>query len=200
MQDTEAVRRYWENERSLEGRRRPGVPSVLSPPERTWVWSDLHLSDRNALEAFDRGFHDTYAMNREILGAWRRLVREGDTIVCLGDVAHSDAWRDRRLRADILYCPGERVLVVGNHDVAREALRDVGFTTQHEVALYDADPPLALTHLPLETVPVGAVNLHGHHHDGYEPTRRHINMAIERWHYEPVPMETILARARERLG
>ena len=90
------------------------------------------------------------------------------------------------------------MLIVGNHDIAREALKGVGFTTQHEVALYDADPPLALTHRPLEAVPVGAINLHGHHHNGHEPTHRHINMAVEQWAYKPVPMRTILALARQR--
>lgn len=35
--------------------------------------------------------------------------------------------------------------------------------------------------------------------NGYEPTSRHINMAVEVWNYQPVPMETILALARERL-
>ena len=40
-----------------------------------------------------------------------------DTIICLGDVAHPDAWRDRRLVLDIRDCPGKRVLVLGNHDL-----------------------------------------------------------------------------------
>ncbi len=54
---------------------------------------------------------------------------------------------------------------------------------------------------PLEAfaaVPVGAVNVHGHLHDGTEPTRRQVNVAVERWYYEPVPMATVAARALGR--
>lgn len=47
----------------------------------------------------------------------------------LGEVAHpdADAWHDRCL-LDIRNCLGQRVLIVGNHDVDREALRAEGFT------------------------------------------------------------------------
>ncbi len=199
MRDIETIRREWEARREAEGRRRPSVPTVASPAEKTWIWSDLHLSDRNALEAFDRGFADVAAMNRELLAAWRRKVRSDDTIICLGDVAHTDVWRDRRLLLDLQQCPGGRVLIVGNHDITREALKDVGFRTQYIVALYDADPPLALTHRPLAAVPAGAINVHGHHHNGWEPTLRHINMTVDKWSCEPVAMTDIIAMARQRL-
>ena len=69
-------------------------------------------------------------MNRHLLREWRSRVRSEDTIICLGDVAHPDAWDDRRLVLDIQNCPGERVLILGNHDLDREALREVGFRTQ----------------------------------------------------------------------
>ena len=58
-------------------------------------------------------------MNRHLLAEWRRLVGPDDTIICLGDVAHPDAWRDPRLMLDLRGCPGHRVLVLGNHDTAR---------------------------------------------------------------------------------
>ena len=106
MQDIESIRRYWESELELGGRHGESVPIVTSPVETTWIWLDLHLSDRGALEAFDRGFADVAAMNRNLLAAWRRRVRPGDMIICLGDVAHPDAWRDRRLVLDLRACPG----------------------------------------------------------------------------------------------
>ena len=47
-------------------------------------------------------------MNRHLLRNWRRRVGAGDTVICLGDVAHPDAWRDDRLVLDLAECPGER--------------------------------------------------------------------------------------------
>ena len=47
----------------------------------------------------------------------RERVRQGDTIIYLGDVAHPDAWRDGELMAELRARRGERGLIVGNHDV-----------------------------------------------------------------------------------
>ena len=52
-----------------------------------------------------------------------------------------------------------------------------------------------LSHEPLAAVPVGAVNVDGHLHEGTEPTRRHVSVAVERRDDEPVPMATGAARA-----
>ena len=58
-------------------------------------------------------------------------MQPGDTIICLGDVAHPDAWRDRRLVLDLRACPGERILILGNHDVDHtEALQQAGFAEE----------------------------------------------------------------------
>ena len=87
------------------------VPVVASAPERTWLWSDLHLSDPSVLLSWSRPFGSVKEMNRHLLGNWRRRVGAGDTVICLGDVAHPDAWRDDRLVLDLAECPGERLLV-----------------------------------------------------------------------------------------
>ena len=97
MQDIDGIARYWESELALAGSRETRVPTIARPIGRTWIWSDLHLGDRGPLEAFDRPFADVPAMNRHLLARWRQRVQPGDTIICLGDVAHPDAWRDRRL-------------------------------------------------------------------------------------------------------
>ena len=100
---------------------------------------------------------------------------------------------------DIRDCPGKRVLVLGNHDLNREDLREAGFSTRCSLALCATDPPLALSHYPLRQIPVGAINLHGHLHEGTEPTRRHINLAVEQTDYSPVGLIWVLDKARERL-
>ena len=93
------------------------IPVVASAPERTWLWSDLHLSDPSVLLGWGRPFGSVEEMNRHLLRNWRRRVGASDTVICLGDVAHPDAWRDDRLVLDLAECPGERLLVLGNHDV-----------------------------------------------------------------------------------
>ena len=170
-------------------------------PDRTWLWSDLHLSDRAVVFTGRRLFDgDVVRMNAHLLREWRRVVRPQDTIVCLGDVAHPDAWADRRLVLDVAALPGRRVLVVGNHDLSQlEDLRDVGgFVEQHLAVLCATDPPLALTHMPLRRVPPGAVNVHGHVHGGRSAppaTSRHLNVAVDRTDYAPVSLAEVLELA-----
>ena len=102
--------------RAMQG---AAIPIIETPPERTWIWSDLHLDDRSVLFSWDRPFAYVEQMNHHLLREWRRRVRPGDTIICLGDVAHPDAWRNRRLVLDVRGCPGQRLLILGNHDLVR---------------------------------------------------------------------------------
>ena len=159
------------------------------------------MGDRGALAAFGRPFEQVDQMNGHLLAEWRRQVRADDTIICLGDVAEREAWCDRRLRVHVGACPGSKILVLGNHDVDldRNTLREAGFETLCQLALCATAPPLALSHYPLRQLPVGAVNLHGHLHEGIEPTRRHINVAVEQTDYKPVGLGAVLRAARERL-
>ena len=77
------------------------VPILRPDPGHTWIWSDLHLGDLAMVEAWNRPFRNLTHMNRALLAEWRRRIRPSDTIICLGDVAHPDAWRDHsRLQLD----------------------------------------------------------------------------------------------------
>ena len=84
--------------RAMQG---AAIPIMETPPERIWIWSDLHLADRSILLVWNRPFWSIEEMNRHLLTRWSERVGAGDTIICLGDVGHPDAWRDRRLVVDV---------------------------------------------------------------------------------------------------
>ena len=74
-----------------------------------------------------------------------------------------------------------------------------GLTTQYTLRCgQPTDPPLALSHVPLRQMPPGATNLHGHLHEGTEPTARHINLALDQLGYSPAGLTWVLAEARRR--
>ena len=81
---------------------------VASAPERTWIWSDLHLSNPSVLLGWDRPFRSVEEMNRHLVRHWRRRVCADDTIIRLGNVAHPGAWRDDRLSLDLGVCAAEK--------------------------------------------------------------------------------------------
>ena len=108
------------------------IPVLELDPARTWLWSDLHLGDSVMLAAWARPFRNVEHMNRSLLAQWRRRVRPGDTLVCLGDVVCLDAWFDPDFAVDLAACPGDRLLIIGNHDVDQfEDLGRAGFGRQY---------------------------------------------------------------------
>ena len=161
MVDVETLRDLWESDlaragwdgRDADEWDQAPIPIIRSAPETTWIWSDLHLGDPSVISVFGRPFTEVGAMNAFLLGEWRDRVQAGHTIICLGDVLHEDVWRNESLMNEIRSCPGDRVLVLGNHDGNARGLRRLGFTVQHTLALCATAPPLALSHEPLRQIP-----------------------------------------------
>ena len=173
---------------------RSPIPVIDVDPERTWIWSDLHLGDDSVVITGQRPYRNTHAMNRALLAAWRSTVRHDDTIICLGDVAHPDFFREPRNTADLKGCPGRRLLVMGNHDIGQtDELDAAGFTERHWALLLDTDPPAALSHAPLKHRPA-AVNVHGHLHGADDMSRFHANVSVERTSYEPLRLADLLGQ------
>ena len=96
------------------------IPVLQLDPAWTWLWSDLHLGDPAVLAG--RPFESVAEMTGTLLDNWRRCIGLGDTIVCLGDVGHADAWADPELEAALAACPGQRLLVIGRQP-RRQLLR-----------------------------------------------------------------------------
>ena len=104
----------------------------------------------------------------------------------------------RRLER-VASAPGRKLLVLGNHDFTRRGkVARTGFDDAWMTLLMGTDPALAVTHVPLERVPAGTVNVHGHVHNN-EPLRpgRYINICVEHTEYRPVALEAIVRLAAE---
>ena len=85
---------------------RTDIPVIRPDPERTWLWSDLHLGDDTFALLKRRPFPTTEDMDRELLASWRATVRPDDLIICLGDVAVASFWTDPEHVNDVKSCPG----------------------------------------------------------------------------------------------
>ena len=169
---------------------------------RTWVWSDLHLNHGNIIKYCNRPFGDKAEMNAVLLGAWRRDIDPGDTVLNGGDTALAGSLKGP-CRDEVRTAPGRKVLVAGNHDFHKKTGRlDPG---HHEPAvalvIIETEPPLVLTHFPLAEVPPGWVNLHGHVHNN-EPLRQspHVNVCVEHTGYRPVELGRLIALAKHILA
>ena len=167
------------------------VPVLSRQLERTGIWSDLHLSDPSVLLGWGRPFPSVEEMNWHLLRNWSRRVDAGDTVICLGDVAHPDAWRDDRLVLDLAECrratPGPRQSRPRRSGTASSWFpQDLPDRVVRHRSAVGADGHTALK------VPAGAVNVHGHLHRAAGPTDRHVNVSVEDTDYPPVGLTYVL--------
>ena len=155
------------------------VRTVETLASETWIWSDLHLRPG--------------ALADRMLRAWTNSVAPTDLIICLGDVAHREAFEDEDFVARVRACPGRRLLVLGNHDLEwRDELRSLGFEDQVTAAITATDPPIALTHVPLSRIPPGAVHAFGHLHGTRAAVPRRRDVGVDVIGLAPLRLDRLL--------
>ena len=168
----------------------------LNPSEeyRTWVFSDPHFGHEASVAIFGRPFRNCHHGDGYLLEQWTHGVRDRDTVVCLGDVTMdrpTDGLIDRLRRR-----PGRKILVAGNHDNAHIRRLRRAFDAVAACAHLPGEPELLFTHVPLDDVPSGCVNVHGHTHLKTSVDERRINVCVEQIGYRPSPMADVRRLAR----
>lgn len=177
----------------------------------TWFTSDLHLG--HALVARLRGFgDDTEAHDMTVADRWKRHIGPNDRVWVLGDLAMSDP---AHALETIGTLPGEKHLIVGNHDTCSPIHRN-SFKHQreylevfHSVQAYARirvqKEDVLLSHYPYAEdhteIPrymqyrlpdLGEWLIHGHTHD--ENQRRHgkqLHIGLDAWGLRPVSLAEI---------
>lgn len=81
-----------------------------------YVTSDLHLSHTNIAKYAGRPFDNsknTYHMDSTLINNWNSVVKENDTVLCLGDMALGDMSLSIPMYSQM---NGLKYLIPGNHD------------------------------------------------------------------------------------
>lgn len=177
----------------------------------TWFTSDLHLGHANILKfegtngsLLRPGFDNVLEMKDHIFKKWRETVKPGDKVYVLGDVALGSLGREHLLDMRIL--PGNKYLVLGNHDKYDMGVYSRVFHHVYGARFLDG---FWLTHIPVHPRSFGFrkhSNIHGHTHDscvtqydGFDDPR-YFNVSVEFWDYTPVPFELLKKQAQSRIG
>ncbi len=167
----------------------------LSPADesRMWVFSDPHFEHEASVGIFGRPFRGCHHGDGYLLEQWTRDVMDHDTVICLGDVAMgrpTDGLIDRLRRR-----PGRKVLVAGNHDHVHIRRLRRAFEVA-ACAHLAGEPDLLFTHVPLDDVPAGCVNVHGHVHWKTSVDVCRINVCVEQIGYRPIRVSDVCRLAR----
>ncbi len=99
----------------------------------------------------------------KVTQSWKEQVSSKDTIIHLGDIGGNDEIVAKRALHTLQYLPGYKILVKGNHDRLSDKDYLEAFDQVHETYILE-DKHLIFSHKPLEVVPEGFINVHGHMH------------------------------------
>ena len=174
------------------------VTSDLRISNKLWLISDTHWGHRNIVQFQQRpASHDVI-----MLSNWIDRVLEKDQVLHLGDVALGQDGNRKRWLKVISRLPGQKFLILGNHDKERRSVyEDAGFTILPPFIYQN----LVFTHFPHSNenpAPRGSwdTNIHGHIHlnplrpeDGHiDTTKRYINMSVENTDLAPVMLGNVI--------
>lgn len=159
------------------------IQNALLRGERVWMTSDLHLCHTNVIRYSNRPFADVQQMNEHLIAQSRRVVQDDEWLIIVGDLAMGDHTEAMEW---IIQMPGNKVLVVGNHDLKRngDCLYISELAPSGHEPLFKAVVPflflrdalgqdLFVSHYPatVEHCAARLVNYHGHlHREALPPT------------------------------
>jgi calcineurin-like phosphoesterase family protein len=136
-------------------------------------------------------------MNTALLHAWRSTIKNGDTIINLGDVSLKLC--KEYLATVIRRLPGHKILVMGNHD-RKKPLRwwlDAGFNEVYpRPVVYEGK--YILSHAIVDMFKgSGFINVHGHIHNLESGISNCVNVSVEKTGYKPVLLEGLVSEFEE---
>lgn len=173
------------------------VPDLTPQYANHWVWSDTHFGHKNIINYCNRPFEDLDDMSQKLIDNHNKFVGDDDMVIWVGDVAFMGAERTNEILAQL---KGDRILIVGNHDMNKGKVKKMDFKEVHLLyALPGLYPPLVFTHFPMENCPPGFINVHGHIHNSYDTNSlQHINVSVEVIEYTPMHWQRLMEIAFSR--
>lgn len=176
----------------------------------TWLIGDTHFGYERVLNytypdgRFARPCRDVDEMTELLVENWNSVVKDGDTVIHMGDVMNTTPEKFDEIWRRLL---GKKTLVVGNHDDIHFLARGGYFTSMHsEIKIRDMR--LHLTHVPVhhsqhETGAPGSgkffCNVHGHIHQLPTPEGKYINVSVEAINFTPINLDEVASMAKKLL-
>lgn len=167
---------------------------------------DTHFGHRNILEyeAEHRRYDTIEEHDQDIIDNWNSVVRIGDTVYHLGDVAFGRASVEK---VDLLN--GVKHLILGNHDnsTSKQLLKMYFATVQRKLMVKIEDRNVWMCHYPFplqdHLCPPDNVSIyiHGHAHSrmptiNWRDNYPRVNVSLERINMTPISWENVLRRIK----
>lgn len=158
----------------------------------TWLYSDPHFGHHKMACVFEdehgqkiRPFKDAAHQDMVLWTNWKLTVGPKDKIYVLGDVAIPK--KSLVMLEDL---PGDKVLIMGNHDVHGWKAYTKYF---RDIRAYHVMDKCVLSHVPLSKANGSRwrANIHGHTHQNLLPDPWYVNVCVEHTQYAPIAWDTV---------
>lgn len=171
-----------------------------------WFVSDTHFCHENILkftgddgQLIRPGFASVEDMNERMVNNWNSVVRPGDKVYHLGDVAFKTQEKNAELMKLLSRLSGSKTLILGNHDKGKDPLLLHHF---QNIVLWKGfgEGGFTCSHIPLrlDSLRDGRVNVHGHIHQNLIDDPHYINLCVEHCNYTPVHYDQIVQTIKDR--
>lgn len=168
-----------------------------------WFTSDTHWGHHRILKYCNRPFETIEEMNEKLIENWNKVVKRGDLVYHLGDIA-------MRMKHDEFVSlfkrlNGMKKLVLGNHDkhLHKNTLSECFVKVDKIMEETIAGKRVVMCHYPLRSWDgqfYGAINLHGHTHGTLNnfPYKDSVDVGVDSWNYTPCNIDQIMALLESR--
>jgi len=176
----------------------------------TFFVSDTHFGHANIIKYSNRPFKDVADMNAQMVDNWNKIVKPGDTVWHLGDVAFMPFSDFNPL---LHSTNGNWNIILGNHDKlitqnVREFIREGKIqSVQSYKELKIAGQNIVLFHYGQRVwnrSHHGAIMLYGHSHGSLPPFGRSVDVGVDckeiTPEYRPVHLDEVLEYMSKRTG
>ena len=121
----------------------------------------------------------TNKMNEYMIKVWNKYIKPEDVVLHLGDFYLGSKEKRKGIRDRL---NGTIILIHGSHDGSKWRIAKDGFiVSPKELIIED----MIFTHKPIDIVPDGKWNVHGHIHN-HKTEGRRINVSVEQTDYKPI--------------
>jgi calcineurin-like phosphoesterase family protein len=163
-----------------------------------WFTSDTHFFHENIIMYCGRPFSCAEEMNEVLVDNWNSVVKPGDIVYHLGDVAMGGKEAYEGLGQLLASLNGSKRLIVGNHDDIPFLSKGGWFKKVQMWKVWD-NKPLLFSHVPIHQdsiheriLDAGGVNVHGHTHNKGSPEGPYKCVCVELTNYTPVNLEELI--------
>ena len=161
---------------------------------KTWIVSDTHFGHKEIIKYQRDNYKNITDMNENIIKDWNNIISKDDTVIHLGDV--SVGITKEEIETIIKQLNGNIILIPGNHERKnllenRHFYNQVGFKNVEQDIDHMVIGKLVLSHEPVDFIPEGYFNIHGHVHQGpsrelFDKDRNRKNVCMEQ---KIIPLE-----------